>query len=227
MKKIFLDVIKRQETGRSVKKLRRQGIIPSTVYGKGIKSASIQIEANKFQEVFEQSGETGIVEIKVDNEIKPTLIHNVQIHPVTREILHVEFRQVDLKEKVTAKVPVEITGIAEAVTQRRGLLIQMLNELDVESLPADLPDKISIDVSKLSQVDDAIKVSDLKGITNTEVLADKEEVIVKIAPLPVEEKSEPVVAAPLGTETAGEENKENESAPKNEADFSKTQDKKE
>ena len=99
MKKYTLTGILREQKGRKVKNLRSKGTLPATVYGKGLESISISVDAAAFKSVFAHAGETGVVELEIDKNLKPVLIHNIQIDPVTSQILHVEFYQVDLKQK--------------------------------------------------------------------------------------------------------------------------------
>ena len=151
----------RKTLGRKVKKLRREGLLPANLYGKKIKSLALELPAAEFLKVYKQEGETGLIDLKINSQTHPVLVHNLQIHPVTDEPLHVDFRQVSLTEKTTADVPIEIRGDAPAVEQKKGILIQPLNEIEVEALPADLPDQILVDVSKLDEVGQSISVADL------------------------------------------------------------------
>lgn len=186
----------RKTLGRKVKKLRREGLLPANLYGKKIKSQALELPAAEFLKVYEQEGETGLIDLKINSQTHPVLVHNLQIHPVTDEPLHVDFRQVSLTEKTTADVPIEIRGDAPAVEQKKGILIQPLNEVEVEALPADLPDQVVVDISKLEEVGQAITVADLVYDKNkVKILVDPGETVVKINPLEEEE-----VVAPPPTE---------------------------
>lgn len=185
MKKTKLDVEKRKITGKKVKALRKQGILPANIYGKNIKSLAVQLALKDFDKTFKEVGETGLLELSVAGEEKtrPVLIHNVHLDPVTSLPLHTDFFQVDLKEKVTTMVPLEMIGEALAVKDKKGVLLTTLNEVEVEALPSDLPEKIEIDVSSLLEVDQEIKVADLKAPAGVTILADGGLVACKIAPL--------------------------------------------
>ena len=188
----------RKTLGRKVKKLRREGLLPANLYGKKIKSLALELPAAEFLKIYEQEGETGLIDLKINSQTHPVLVHNLQIHPVTDEPLHVDFRQVSLTEKTTADVPIEIRGDAPAVEQKKGILIQPLNEVEVEALPADLPDQVVVDVSKLEEVGQSISVADLVYDKNkVKILADPSETVVKINPL---EEEEVVVAPPTEEE---------------------------
>lgn len=197
--KLKLKVSSRKLTGRKVKQLRREGTIPANIYGKGVKSVSVQQSLKEFVAAHKQLGETGILELIVDKETKarPVLIHHVQQHPASGEILHVDFRQVDLTEAVTVSIPVEITGEAPATT-KGGVLIQLINEVEVEALPADLPDKFTLDVSQLEEIGQGLSLKDLKVSPKVKLLAEKlEELVVKIESPTKEEEVKPVEEVPV------------------------------
>lgn len=183
---------KRSVLGRKVKNLRKDGILPANIYGKKIKSQSVQVNLKDFTGVFEKVGETGLVDLELENKKLPVLIHNISYHPVSHQTLHADFYQVDLKEKVTTDVPLEIIGESIAVNDKLGVLLTILSEVEVESLPADLPEKIQVDVSNLKAVDESIKISDLKTSDKVKILTDLNLEIVKIAPLVSKEAEEMV-----------------------------------
>ncbi len=183
MKKHSLSASIRTVAGRKVKALRRQGEIPATIYGKNIKSVSVSVPNEAFVKVFAQAGETGLVELSVDGSVRPVLIHTVQKNPVNRQVLHVEFHQVDLKEKVHANVPVEFVGEAPAVVKKVGVLLTILDEIEVEALPTDLPENLAVDVSNLTDVDQEVKVSDLRVPSGVTVLTAQDQSVVRVGPL--------------------------------------------
>ena len=142
VEKLKLTGQKRSVTGRKVKQLRKQGILPANIYGKKITSKSVQVPVKAFKDVFSKAGETSLVDLEVDGKSVPVLIHNIQYDPITSFPLHADFFQVDLKEKVTAKVPIVFVGESPAVKDKVGVLLTLITEVEVEALPADLPDKI-------------------------------------------------------------------------------------
>lgn len=191
-----LTVQKRTISGRKVKNLRREGILPANVYGKDIKSISIQLPLKDFLHIYSQVGETGLVTLKIDDKEVPTLIHNIQIDPVSDQPVHADFLQVNLKEKVTATVPLEFVGEAPAEKEGIGVVVHQLREVEVEALPTDLPESITVDISGLADVDQAIHVKDL-SINRDKVEIkedDPERIIVSVAPPAKEEELE--AAAP-------------------------------
>lgn len=189
MKKYTITAKPREVLGRKVKQLRKSGQIPATVYGKNVKSVSISVSGDAFGDVHKQTGETGLIELTLGKEVRPVLINSVQRHPVTRDILHIEFRQVDLKEKVKTNVPLELVGEAKAVTDKIGVLLTILDWVEVEALPTDLPENIKLDVSVLAQVNDELKIKDLKAPTGVAILDDGELTLVKVGALVSREAS--------------------------------------
>lgn len=183
MKKFTLTTQKRDTKKQKVKALRREGLLPATVYGKNVKSESVVMALKDFIKVYADAHETGLVELSLDGSIKPVLIHHVQRDPVDDAILHIEFHQVDLKVKVKASVPLVFVGVAPAVTQKLGVLLSVLSEVEVEALPAELPEKIEVDVSGLEAVDQELKASDLKIPDGVMLLTDGALVVSKVGAL--------------------------------------------
>jgi len=138
----MLQAQKRQILGRKVKALRKAGTLPASVYGKKVKSLPVQVQAVDFDKVFAATGETGIIQLKIEKEkeTRPVLATNRQKDPVTDKIIHIDFHQVDLKEKVTVAIPIETAGESPAVKEKSAVLVMVLDEVKVEALPQDLPE---------------------------------------------------------------------------------------
>ena len=205
MKSHSLAAKKRTETGRKVKALRNAGIVPATVYGKKSESVSISIDGATFAKTYRQTGETGLIELSIDGQIVPVLIPSVQRDPVKDTILHVEFYQVNLKEKVKTNVPIVSLNDAPAVVQKLGVLLMLLSEVEVEALPADLPEKIEVDVSGLAEVDQELKVSDLHPQSGVTIITDGSLPVVKIGALVSKEAEEQAASeAAAATPAEGE-----------------------
>lgn len=207
MKHEKLKVEKRKVLGKQVKKLRRDGIIPGNVYGKNIKSEAVQADAKEFNTVYNEAGETGLVDIELDGKTTPVLIHNVHKN-FRNQVLHADFFQVNLKEKVKTMVPLEIIGEPKAVTDKIGLLMNILSEVEVEALPEELPEKIEVNVEHLANIDDQITVADLKAPTGVEVLTDPSQVVSKIGELVTKEAQEEAEAEAAAAEAAKAEGAE-------------------
>jgi len=196
--KFSLKATKRDVFGRKVKRLRKEGLIPANVFGKKVKSEDLSVNGKEFSEVFEKAGETQIIHL---ND-KPVLVSGLQIDPVTSEYLHIDFRQVDLTEKITAKVPVELIGESPAEKQSIGTVVQQISEIEVEALPTDLPEKIEVDITTLTEVDQTVFVKDLKVDKKVTIKTDLELIIVKVEPPTKEEVVE--VPAPVEGEVSAE-----------------------
>ena len=189
MDKYALKAEKRKILGQKVKTLRKEGILPANIYGKKVKSLAIQISFKEFEKVYKKTGETGIIEMSVDKSTRPVLINNVQIHPVSDLPLHVDFLQIDLKEKVTAGVPVELIGESPAEKSGLGTVVQHINEIEVEALPTNLPEKFEIDLSRLSEVNQTVLVKELEvDVKKVEIKSDLEQILVKVEPPRKEEE---------------------------------------
>ncbi|EKD86603.1 MAG: hypothetical protein ACD_37C00223G0004, partial [uncultured bacterium] len=193
MKRFKLTATPREITGKQVKKLRREGILPANVYGKDIKSQSLQLPLTEFQKVFDEAGETGVIDLSYGKETVPVLIHN--LHTDYRNTpLHADFFKVNLKEKVTAMIPVEFIGEAKAETEKIGLLEKITNEVEVEALPTNLPEKFELNVESLVNIDDQITISMLHKPEGVEILSDPNLVIAKIGELISREAQEQAAA---------------------------------
>src|SRR3989338_11411577 len=161
-KKIILAATPRKIFGKAVRKMRKEGKIPANLFGRDLKTQAVTILSSDFNKTLKQAGETGIIYIDVDKKSIPTILSNIQYHPSIGSILHVDFRGVNLKEKIEADVPVKFVGESEAVTQKNGVLITQLDHIKVEALPADIPANIEVDISALKEIGNTITIADLK-----------------------------------------------------------------
>jgi len=195
----MLQAQKRQILGRKVKALRKAGTLPASVYGKKVKSLPVQVQAVDFDKVFAATGETGIIQLKIEKEkeTRPVLAKNRQKDPVTDKIIHIDFHQVDLKEKVTVAIPIETAGESPAVKEKSAVLVMVLDEVKVEALPQDLPEKFVVDISGLKEFNESILVKDLKvDRQKVKMLADEGETVVMVQqPKEEVEKQPPSVEA--------------------------------
>lgn len=202
----------KREPGQSGK-LRAQGRVPGVVYGHNVKPASIALDSHEFQRVLAKAGRTHLVDLVVD-ESRPhkVLIKEVQFHPRRHGPIHVDLQQVSLKEKLQVEVPVVIVGEAPAVKRGDADLLTIVHALKVECLPGDIPESFPVDVSGLEEVESGIRVSELAVPEGVAILADPEELIVKVAvrrdmaaELEAEEAAEAAEAAPEAAAEAPEE----------------------
>ncbi len=201
-KRLQLKVEKRTVLGKKIKKLRKSGILPANIYGKDIKSQAVQVPYKEFEPIYKEVGETGLIDVAVDGQLRPVLIHNVQLDHFTRQPLHADFFQVNLKEKVKTMVPIELTGEAKAVVDKVGMVLQTLSEVEIEALPTDLPEKIEVNVENLAAVDEQITVGELKVDGDVIILTDPGQVVVKVTKLISKEAEEQAAAEAAAAEAA-------------------------
>ncbi len=189
MQTLLITAEKRTLIGKKVKKLRREGKIPANIFGKGIKSQAISVSLKEFEKVYKLAGETKIIEVVIGEQKLPTLIAGIQKNPVTDQILHVDFHHVDLKKKVSASVPVEFIGESPAEKQGLGTVVKYINEIEIEALPTDIPEKFTVDLSLLEKVGDQLLVSDLSFNKDKISISeeDMQKIIVKVEELREEE----------------------------------------
>lgn len=207
----------RKILGKKVKKLRREGLLPANVYGKGLKSHAVQVKMSDFQTVYKEVGDTGLIDLQFDGKTKPVLVKNLHMNFKSQTPLHADFYQVNLKEKIKAMIPVVLTGEALAVTDKVGMMLQTLSDVEIEALPDKLPENIEISVEELAALGDQLTVADLKVPAEVTVLTDPTQTIAKITEIVVEEEPEPEAAegeegAEEATEGEGEA-KESEEGP--------------
>ena len=188
-KKLSLETKARTVFGKKLKKTRKEGLVPSNIFGPGFKSQSITVNYKDFINVYRTAKETGIVYLKNEKEELPALIKTVQLHPVSGIILHVDFRKIDLKQSIQTAVPVKINGQSEAVVQKGGVLLTLADKLLVEALPQDIPQLIEVDISVLKEIGNEIKVADLPKSTKYQIKEDVNKVIISV----IEHKEESVV----------------------------------
>ncbi|MEO6508325.1 MAG: 50S ribosomal protein L25 [Patescibacteria group bacterium] len=184
--KFELKVQLRTELGKKVKQLRKKGIIPANISGGDNKPTSVSVNLKEFSSIHKAAGETGIIYIEVEGKTVPTLIKEVTYQPVDGSLLHIDFRQINLKQKITTDVPIQVEGESIAVEQLGGVMLTQADKLDVEALPANIPSHILIDISKITELGQDIKVSDLPTSPDYVIKEDPEKVIISV----VEHKEE-------------------------------------
>ena len=178
----------RTALGRKVKQIRKEGFIPATIYGKGLESKSVQFLTTELVKLFEEVGESTLVNLSLEKEMLPVLFRNPQYHVISGELIHIDCYKVNLKEKISAMVPIEFIGESQAV-KNGNTLVTVTDEIEIEALPADLPEKIEIDLSALETLESVINVADIKIDTEKlEIKTDKEQLIAKVEEPRVEEE---------------------------------------
>ena len=192
---------KRTVVGKKVSSLRKQGLIPANIYGEDFKSAAISIKLVEFVKLYRAAGETNVINIKLDKDAIPVLIHQIQYHPVNDKILHIDFRKVNLLKAIETEVPVKIIGESSAIKSNQGVLLTLADSIKIEALPDKIPDNFEVDISAL-EVGSELKISDLATDKDYKIIDNPEKVILRITDNK-EESIEPEVTAPV-TEVPGE-----------------------
>lgn len=172
----------REITGKATRKLRHQGVLPAVVYGHHASTATIQLDTHEFERVFHRTGRTQLIDLVVDGgRAHKVLVKEVQRSPRRNSLVHVDFQQVSMREKLQVEVPVVVTGEAELVKVGDADVLQIAHTLRVESLPADIPEMIQVDISGLDHIDAGIRISELGLPSGVALVGDPEELVVKLA----------------------------------------------
>ncbi len=210
---IVLEAKPRTVKGKQVLAMRRQGIIPLSLYGGHIQPSSLQAEEKGLRTVLTQAGHNRLIRLNL-NDGAPHIVvaREIQREPISGRILHVDLQEISLTEKMTIDVPVVLNGTAPAVTRGEGLLIHGLSQVSIRVLPTDLIPDIPVDVSILSAVGQAIHVSDLKLGDKIEILTSGEEMLAKIIAVKEEVITEEAPVAAAEVEVIGKGKKEEEEA---------------
>ncbi len=185
---IQLQAEPREIIGKHVKTLRRAGLVPAEIYGKGLENISIQVPEKALRRTLREAGATTLIDIKLGKKkAVSTLARNIQYEPISRQILHVDFYAVNMAETVTVSVPIKIVGSTELIDTEHGMLISGIDEVEIEALPANLPEAIEVDISVLENFSDSISVADLVLDEGLTVHSSPESMLATIQPPRVEE----------------------------------------
>jgi len=183
MEQIELNAAKRDVLGKKVRFLRRQGITPVHVFGHGIESLALQCDTTNLQRVLTQTGQTRIINLNIDGEKTPrtVMVRETQQSILKGDLLHVDFYQVKMTEVLDVDVPIVLVGEAPALRNKENMLMQELNTLSVQCLPASIPNSIEVDVTSLTEPDQAIRVRDIVPGEGVTILNDPEVMLARIA----------------------------------------------
>jgi large subunit ribosomal protein L25 len=199
MNKETINALVRDLAGEQPSLLRRNGKLPVILYGKDVKPQALIVDRKEFSNTFSKTGFTTLLLLKLNSgEPINVLVHDIQRHPVTDELLHADFFRVTMTEKIKTELPLEIVGLAPAVEELEGNLLTPRTEIEVECLPDALVPKIEVDATTLKTFDDVIHVRDLtipEGIT---VLTDPDEIVAQVTPPRSTEELEAELAEPVG-----------------------------
>jgi len=192
MEKVVLKANKRSLTGKQVKTLRHAGQLPGVLYGHGVKPTPIVMDAHDAKLTLGRSTSSSLITLNLEGKEYPTLVREKQRDFIKNYLLHVDFQVVSMTEKIRAHISIELTGASPAVNDFNAIIVTGLNELEVESLPNDLPERIVVDIASLVNIGEGIHVRDLTVPDKVKVLDDPDEMIA-FATAPKEEVIEEVV----------------------------------
>ena len=178
-----LSANKREILGKKVRFLRRQGITPVHLFGHNIEPVPLQCDTAELKNVLARAGRTGIVSLKLDKSKRPrnVMVREVQREPRTDELLHVDFYQIRMEEKIRVEVPIVTVGEAPALRLKENFLAHELNNLTIECLPDEIPSRVEVDLSDLTEAEQAIHVEDIRLDDGITVLDNPEQLVVKIS----------------------------------------------
>lgn len=194
MEKVVLKASKRDVVGKQVKALRRNGQLPAVIYGRHVEPIAISLDAHSTGLAFTKLTSSTLVTIDVEGTEYAALVREKQRNYIKGNLTHVDFLAVDLTEKITTKVHLTFTGVAPAVKDYSAVLVHRMEQLEVECLPTDLPERILVDISSIKAIGNSIRVRDIQLPANVAVLEDEDE-IVMIATLAKEEATDAAAAA--------------------------------
>ncbi len=183
MDKIVLKLEDRSERGKRNQQLRRQGFVPVVLYGHGIDPAALKIPIKDLTKAYNQAGTSKIVSVKIgEHPSRNAIFQDVAVDSLTGQLIHADLLNVRMDEKIRTEVPLRMVGESTAVYQDEGTLVTPLEALEIEALPADLPDHLEVDISILDDFEKAIHVSDLAIPGGVTVLTELEELVAKVEP---------------------------------------------
>jgi len=183
MDHITLTAQPRAELGKIVDRLRHKKLIPAIVYGHGLKSQAVSVEAGQFQKIYRQAGSSSLIDLTIGDQAPvKVLIHDLQRHPSKQDIIHVDFYQVKMTEKLETEIELNFINEAPSVKEQGGIFIRSIDRVKVTCLPAELVHQIDVDISVLKSFEDRIHISDIKPPKGITILDKPEEVVASVTP---------------------------------------------
>jgi large subunit ribosomal protein L25 len=214
-----LNASTRQLIGKRARRLRREGKLPAVVYGHSGAPKVLTLDRLEFQKVFVKSGRTHLVDLVVDSgQTEKVLVREIQTHPRMQGPIHVDFYQVNLEEKIRVEVPVHLVGESAAVKRGDADVLQPIHELEVECLPTDIPEAFELDITPLEEIDSELRVNEIKVPKGVTILAEPEELVVKIVHKRELKVEEEIPAAEAAVPAEGEAPAEGAEAAEGEAE---------
>ncbi len=192
--------------------LRQKGLIPAVFYGPKEETTPVTMSLSDFKKIWKKAGESSVIILKEGSNEHESLIHDIDIHPLSGEPRHADFYVIEKGKKVTVHIPLVYVGVSPAVKDKGGILVKVHREIEIEAAPRDLPHELSIDISKLVEFSDVVHASDIILPAGVSLKINPEEVVTAISE-PKEEKEEAPAAIDMSAievEAKGKEVKEGE-----------------
>lgn len=230
-----LEIVAQSREAKKINELRRNGYVLGVIYGPKGKSKALKVNKKDFDKIFKEAGESTLVDLKIDDkEIGKVLINDYQVDPVSGDIIHFDLYRVRMDKEIITNIPIKFTGESPAVKNSGGVLVKSHDTLEIKCLPGDLIHNIEVDISVLENIDDLIRIKELKISDKIEILADEEEVIISVIPPrtekemeDLEEKVEENIENVEGAEEKKEDGEEEGEEKKDEKGKAKGEEKKE
>lgn len=179
---VVLNATRRTEIGKHVAQLRKTGRVPAVVFGHGLDSIPVSLDAHEFEHIRRTSHSNTVIELKIDGKDKhKVLIHGVQIEPRHRHLVHVDLFELKSGEEVTVDIPLHSTGDSYAVTRLGGTLLHNIDHIRVRALPENLPDSIEFSVEGILDFETVIHLRDLPLPAGVTLLSEADEIVAKVA----------------------------------------------
>lgn len=192
-----LIVAQREMMGKAAKHVRRSGLIPANIYGHKEESQAVQVDALAFEALRRAHKTSGIIALRMDgnSKVQTALVRHIQRNPVNGKILHIDFFRVSLTDRITVKVPLHFVGEAPGVKDEDGVLLHLVDALEVECAAQDIVNAFEVDVTSLAHIDDVLHASDVSLPQGFNLITDPEEPIAKVAATRAEKAEEAEEAA--------------------------------
>jgi large subunit ribosomal protein L25 len=193
---VELAIAPREVMGKATRHLRKTGIIPGNIFGHKEPSVPVQLDAVTFEHLQRKQGMRSIIRLRLpDATTQTVLVRHVQRDAVTGKLLHVDFSRVNLSEAVDVKIPLRFVGESNAVKNFNGVLLHLVEALEVQCRASDMVEALEVDISPLDEIDSALHAKDVKLPANYKLVTDPEEPIVKVAASKAEVAEEAAEAA--------------------------------
>lgn len=192
---VILTAQPRQERGKRVKHLRTAGILPVVLYGEGIETQPLSVLFKDFEKAYQEAGESTLVTLTVDGAAYTTLIYDVAYDPLRGAPIHADFYAVRMDKTIRTKVPIEFFGESPAVKNEGGILVKVIQELEVEALPNNLPKELRVDLGILASLESKLFIRDIPVPAGVRIFANADDRVAVVEP----PRSEEELKATLGT----------------------------